>query len=201
MRKRERVGLQPQLPLARPELELVPRALLRARDEQLPEPGRAERAHRVQPAVPAVEVAHHADRGGIRRPDRERDAGDAVQLARVRAEPLVELLVPPLDGEVDVELAERRQERVRVAEPVGVAGRVAHLQLVVERQLRARDRSFEDPAAVPRLELDVHRQHAHRFGVGPVRADQDTALRRVRAEDGVRVGELVGGGLVRGSCR
>ena len=51
-----------------------------------------------------------------RRPHRERGAGDAVDLAQVRAELLVELLVAALAGEVQVELAERRQERVGVVE-------------------------------------------------------------------------------------
>ncbi len=70
----------------------------------------------MQPPVPAVEVADDRDRARVRRPDRERGAGDAVELADVRAEPLVELLVAALAREVQVELAERRQERVRVAD-------------------------------------------------------------------------------------
>ena len=101
----------------------------------------------------------------------------------MRAEPLVQLFVPPLAGEVGVELADRRQERVRVVQPVGVAGRVAHLELVVERQLGAGDRPFEDAVAVPLLELDVHRQDAHRGGVGAVGANDHALVGRVRTED------------------
>ncbi len=70
----------------------------------------------------------------VRRPDRERGAGDAVDLADVRAEPLVERLVAALHREVEVELAERREERVRVAERERLAVGVLDLELVLERQ-------------------------------------------------------------------
>ena len=70
----------------------------------------------MQAPVPGVEVADDADRARRRRPHRERGAGDAVELAHVRAEPLVELLVAALADQVQVELAERRQERVRVVD-------------------------------------------------------------------------------------
>ena len=46
--------------------------------------------------VPAVEVADDADRARVRRPHGEGGAGDAVDLADVRAELLVQLLVPAL---------------------------------------------------------------------------------------------------------
>ena len=123
--ERERIGLQPQRAVRAADLELVARARREVRDEELPDPGRAERAHRVEPPVPAVEVADDATRARVRRPDRERDARDAVELADVRAELVVELLVPALAGEPEVELAERRQERVRVVERERVAVRVA----------------------------------------------------------------------------
>ena len=51
-----------------------------------------------------------------RRPDGERGARDALELAHVRAEALPELLVAALADEVQVELADRRQEAVRVVE-------------------------------------------------------------------------------------
>ena len=54
------------------DLELVARAGLDARDEELPDARAAERAHRVDAPVPAVEVADDGDRAGVRRPDRER---------------------------------------------------------------------------------------------------------------------------------
>ena len=69
----------------------------------------------MQAPVPGVEVADDA------RPTRAAGAqtanavpGDAVELAHVRAEALVQLLVAALAEQVQVELADRRQERVRV---------------------------------------------------------------------------------------
>ena len=117
VRKRERVGLQPQLAVrASGSRTCTARPARRPGTNSSQMPGRAERAHRVQPAVPAVEVADHADRARRSAPrPRTRRRRRRPARADVRAEPLVELLVPPLAGEVEVELAERRQERVRVA--------------------------------------------------------------------------------------
>ena len=62
----------------------------------------------------------------------------ALVLADVRTEPLVQLLVPALADQVQIQLAERRQERVRILD-VNVAGvAVVDLELVAQRQLRAR---------------------------------------------------------------
>ena len=115
-RERERIGLDPQPAVLRADLELVLLAVLDSRDEELPDPGRAKRTHRVQAPVPRVEVADDRHRARVGRPDGERRADRAVDLAHVRAEPLVELLVPALHDEVHVEVAERRQERVRIAQ-------------------------------------------------------------------------------------
>ena len=138
----ERVGvdLEQEPAVLRADLELVVRARLELGDEQLPDPRRAERAHRVQPPVPAVEVPDDADRARRRRPDGEADALDAVELADVRAEPAVELLVAALAGEVEVELAERGRNAVRVVERERAPARVVDLEPVAERQLGVRAR-------------------------------------------------------------
>ena len=76
----------------------------------------------MQPAVPGVEVADDADTeraAGAQTANAV--AGDAVDLAQVRAEALVELLVAALAGQVQVELAERRQERVGVGAACNVS--------------------------------------------------------------------------------
>ena len=116
--ERHRVGLLPPHAVAAEDLELVVGAVADVRDEQLPHAGGAERAHRVGAAVPVVEVAGDADALGVRRPDRERRAGhragEAVVRARVRAEDRPQLLVAALADQVQVDLAERRQEAVRV---------------------------------------------------------------------------------------
>ena len=69
------VGLEVDRAVLVPKLELVVRPLLDPRHEELPDPGRSERAHRVEQAVPAVEVGDDAYRASVRRPDGERRAG------------------------------------------------------------------------------------------------------------------------------
>src|SRR6185503_17759955 len=118
---------------------------------------------------------------------------DAVDLLHVRAELAVELLVPALAGEVEVDLAERRQERVRVAQRERAALLVGDLELVAQRQLRAGDRALEHAARMAQLELDglaavgARRDPAR---VRAVRADDDAAVVRVRPEQPVRLREV-----------
>jgi hypothetical protein len=117
----------------------------------------------------------------------------AVDLARVRAELLVQLLVATLAGEVEVDLAQRRHERVRVAQREGPALLVADLELVAQRELRVGDRSLEDAARVAQPELD--RRGAlgpgdHLGRVGAEGADHHAAVLRVSAEEAVRLGEV-----------
>src|SRR5581483_6996263 len=125
-----------------------------------------------------------------RRPDREGDARDAVDDARVRAELRVDLLVAALAREVEVDLAERRQERVRIAQAERVAVRVADLELVAERKLRPLDESLDDPRRVVGRELDAHRLDPDGRGLGPVGADDHAALGRMGAEEAVRAREV-----------
>src|ERR1035437_5742594 len=91
--ERERVGLDPQAPLLRADLELVRRAFDDTRYEQLPDAGGTKRAHRVQATVPRVEVADDRNGARVRGPAGKRRADGAVDLAYVRTELLVQLLV------------------------------------------------------------------------------------------------------------
>ena len=167
-RLRDRVGAELHVAGLRAQLVLVARAFLDTGDEELPDARRAERAHRVDAPVPVVEVADDADRARAWRPDRERRADDAVDLEHVRAELLVQLLVPPLCGEVEVELADRRQEAVRVVELDGRTARIADLGDFVDGLLACRD-------------------HAHVLRPRTERAHDHVAVRRVRAEQMVRI--------------
>jgi hypothetical protein len=108
----------------------------------------------VQAPVPEVEVADDADRARRRRPHRERGPDDALDLAHMCAEALVDALVPPLRGEVEVELPEGGRERVRVVDDQRRPLRIAHLQAVAQRQLGAVELAFEQPGRVRALELD-----------------------------------------------
>src|SRR5205085_4884677 len=136
---------------------------------------RAERAHRVEAAVPAVEVADDAHGRGVGRPDRERGAADSLDLTDVCAQLPVQLLVPPLGDEVQVELADRRQERIRIAPHESASVRVYRLDLVREAGGVALDPHFPDPAADV-LELDPHREDPHRLRLRTQRAYDDAAV-------------------------
>src|ERR1039457_2990660 len=119
------VGLAPPLPVRRADVELVPGALTGPGHVDLPDPGPAERAHRVPAAVPVVEIPDQPHPAGVGRPDREGRAdqwletcrGRLAGLARpvhMRPEDLPELLVPALADQVQIHLAKRGKV------PVGV---------------------------------------------------------------------------------
>ena len=103
--------------------------------------------------VPAVEVAGDGDGAGIRRPDGERRPVGAVEGRGMCSQTLVQLLVPPFAGEVEVELAERRCKRVRIADRDRVPLRIRDLELVPERQRRPGHASGEDPVAMDPAKL------------------------------------------------
>jgi hypothetical protein len=107
----------------------------------------------------------------------------------VRAQALVELLVPALPDEVRVELAERRGERIRVALRERVPVRVRDLELVAERQVGPFQDALEEPVARGQ-ELDrraVLRVDDDPRRFGTVRPDDDAPVPVMGAEVGVWV--------------
>ena len=197
------IGLEPDLARLREDLELVVGAVADAGEEELPDAARAERAHRVQAAVPRVEVADDRDGARARRPDGEGGAVHALVLDDVRAELGVELLVAALAHEVQVHVAERRQEAVRVADGERAVLAVVDLELVVERERGALHLAREDALVARRRELDglaVREAGADGLRGRPVGADEDAAVAvGMGAEEGVGVrrgarGELGGVG-------
>ena len=113
-----RVGLGAHDVVGAADLELVDVPDAHVGHEQLPDARGPDEAHRVDPAVPVVEVPDDAHGLGARRPHRERDAADgahrAVVLPRARAQDRPELLVASLVDEVQVDLTEGRREAVGV---------------------------------------------------------------------------------------
>ena len=164
--------------------------------EELPHTGVGERAHAVADTVPVVEVADDAHGLGVGRPDRERRAGDVTHDARVgahvRTEHVPQLLVTTLTDEVEVDLAERRHEAVRVVPALLRAVLVGCEDAVVGHVL-ARGGAHPD-ALVLVCELDAliahldgdracHRTHD---------TERDDAVGNVSAEDAVRVAVFTG---------
>ena len=117
-----RVGLLMPREVVVLDLVLVPLALERSGDEDLPHSRRAERAHGVQAAVPTVEVADDPNGLGVGRPHREAHAADVAELAgeglHVRAECFPQPLVAALREQVEVELSDGRKEPVGIVAPV-----------------------------------------------------------------------------------
>ncbi|CAB4958041.1 unannotated protein [freshwater metagenome] len=195
--ERERVRVELERPVLGADLVLVGLAVADAGDEELPDAGRAERAHRVQAAVPAVELAYDGDRARVRRPHREGGAALAVELGDVRAELLPQRLVPALAHEVQVELADGRGVAVRVPDLEAAVLAVVHAEVVPQGQARTGDRGLEQAGVVEALGL--HRRaalgvHGDGEGVGsPGTDDEAVAVRgRVRAQQRVRVRQVAG---------
>ncbi len=207
--ERHRVGLFVPVPVGAEDPELVAGARADAGHEQLPDAGRAERAHRVPAPVPAVEVADHADAAGVRGPDRERrpldDPVRRLVRPQVRAEHLPEPLVPSLADQVQVQLAHRGQPAVGVVggrgvpvvvdlEPVvaGVLGhgdgeqRVNHRLHRVPVLARAQRDGLRPGHQRPGREAlahGVHAQHRVRVVVGPAEQPVDVRGRRGRGRE------------------
>ncbi len=75
LRKRDWVGLQrKQLTISTDDLELIEGFALHAGNEELPDAGFVPLAHRMPPAVPAIEVAHDANAARVGCPDGKRNA-------------------------------------------------------------------------------------------------------------------------------
>jgi hypothetical protein len=170
--------------------ELVAHSGTGRRHEELPHAGRAEGAHRQHAVVPRGAVADERDRARAGRPHRERRADDALLLAHVRTEHPAELAVVALAEQVEVEVAERREE------PVGILDRLRRVgqhELIRLLGIGARQRELEqappvDAAHRAGLAVDDDRRGAAPRHVGAHhRAGSTWTVDGVDAEQLVRV--------------
>ena len=125
-----------------------------------------------------------------RRPHSERGAQCAVDLAHMRPQPLVDLLVAPLPAEVQIDVPERGREGIGVAKRIHVAVRVAHLELVAQRQPGTVQKRLEEPRRMALLEhhrLRALRSREHLPRVRAEGTDHDAAVDGVRAQHVVRI--------------
>ena len=148
----DRVGMEADAAVAPVYRILVAIARACVGHEQLPQPGAPERAHRQRAIVPAVEIANERNASGRRCPHHEADARSVSQAAHMRAEHVPELPVPALAHEMQIEVADRRQERVRVTARFGEA-RVA--QPVVDRHAPCGQPRLVEPAGVDLAHFDL----------------------------------------------
>ena len=192
--QRIRVRLEERRGVVRTDdLVFVARAGGQAGDEDLPDAGSPEVAHRLGAAVPEIVVAHDGDPPGGRSPDREGDPADAVDRADMRAQFIVGPVVVALAEEEKVVLGDRRQEAVRVVDVAADAVGIGHAETVTEKR-RAGQLDLEDTAR-------MQTGHRHRFptlgqefaGTRPRQeraGDQPPSLQRMQAQEAVRRGLL-----------
>ena len=92
------------------------RTFLHARDENFPNAAPDQFPHWMNPAIPEIEIADHADAPGIGGPDRKIDAALAADLAQVRTEFVVKALVISLCKKMQIHLAHERAIAVGIAQ-------------------------------------------------------------------------------------
>ena len=190
--RREGVGLELHLAVGGDELVLVPGARPHARDEELPHTRRPEHAHEVHAPVPRVEVADDAHAASVWRPDRERGAGHALVHPRVRAEVSPQRAMQALSEQVQIDVAQRGPEAVRVVDHEGVLA-VLDLEPVRERAPAVRgELRLEQPVLLrsPRDDARAAVEHdGHGRRVGTKGADDRPVTVVVQPEEAVRVAE------------
>ena len=114
-------------------LVLVDFTLAEIGNEDLPDAGGAAVSHRVAAAVPVIEVADHADALGVRGPDGEIDAVEALMGPDMGAKPLVISVVCSFAQEVKVKVGEDGAEQVGIDKIPGVPLVVLDLEPVGKR--------------------------------------------------------------------
>ena len=115
-RPRERIGLLQNRAGSGANLELVFLAVRQVGDEHFPHAARREQPHRMDSAVPAVEVADHADAVGVGRPHREVDAGRRADDDPVRAELVEHSLVRAFAEQVQIEVGQHAPIAIRIVD-------------------------------------------------------------------------------------
>src|SRR5918999_5735105 len=186
-----RIGLQVAAALDVDDLVLVLRYGPGSGNEELPDAGRPHHPHRMKPSVPTVEVALDAQSPGGWRPHCERHAPYPALGDGTRAEPFPQAQVTSFTDEVQIEVADGRQERVRIAHRIGIAVRIYSFEFVIAGE-RINGR-LEEPAGIDLLELgyDLALVNAvNALCIGAVRAQDGALIGRVRTEHAVRIGDF-----------
>ncbi|CQX05714.1 Uncharacterised protein [Salmonella enterica subsp. enterica serovar Typhi] len=80
------IGFNAQITVRIKQLEFIQLSIMRAGDKQLPNTALFAQTHRVATPIPIVELPDNRNATGIRRPDGETGAGDAIHRIGVRAQ-------------------------------------------------------------------------------------------------------------------
>src|SRR5436309_2277924 len=115
----------------------VDSAFVVLRQEDFPDARGATSAHRMDPAVPAIEVAHDADAPCAGSPNSEVNTANAFERYHMGAELFVSVVVAALAHEVQIKPAEDDRKRISIEEFEGIAEVRASLDRVTDRGGRA----------------------------------------------------------------
>src|ERR1700691_98451 len=102
------IGLDEQMTRTVPNFVLIGGAGTDGGDRHFPDARARAGMHHMGVAVPMIEIAHHADTLGVRRPYGKSRACRAVAGAGMRAELLVNTFVPALAEQIQIEVGKAR---------------------------------------------------------------------------------------------
>lgn len=159
-------------------LKLVEHTEAKIRNEQLPNSRLRQPPHLMNAPVPVIEVTNDADTRRMRRPHRKRDAFHGPDLRHVRAEFVVDLFVPALGEQMQVQLADRRWKTVRVANR-NLFIAAMDVQLVSRNLLDTWDEDLKQSSGVGLLEcqrLSAADDGFDAFGVRPEDTNYQAAV-------------------------
>src|SRR5256885_1923039 len=111
--------------------------------EQFPNTAAEQAAHRVDPAIPAVEIADDADPLRVRRPDGEVNALGVADLAKMSAEVFVKLVVIPFGKQMQIHLADDQAVAVGIADDRRRFIPAGEMNAIIEVAFHPRKRRLE----------------------------------------------------------
>src|SRR6266513_1390303 len=193
----ERIGLQQERAALRPDLELVMRAFAHSRQKQFPDAATEETAHRIDAAIPAVEIADDADALCVRRPDGEIHAIGVADIAQMRDKLLVELKVISLGKKMQVHFAHDQAIAVGIADEGRGFVPAREMNVVINVAFHPRDRRLEKSFR-PKTVRDEALfgfpmgNDAHFLRVRTKDADNEIVTHAMRPEDAERIGMRAG---------
>ena len=167
-----RISLHDDSALQVADFELVSRPLAYPRNEDLPHPRHAQRAHLVAMPIPVIEIADHADPLGVGRPDREAGAGHTIDGAQLGPELVINPALVPLPEQEQIRIPQRRQERIRVTRPANAALLIRNDQVVGINAVRFGGHALEEAGLMQPRELErrfVLLVHGLDFDLGGIR--------------------------------
>jgi hypothetical protein len=92
-KERKGIAFQDDIAKAVPDLVFVVSAFNNSWNENFPDPCFDAPSHGMRPAIPAIEIANHADPLCTGSPDRETHTRMAIDFSKVRSEFFVDLIV------------------------------------------------------------------------------------------------------------